>query len=450
MTQKWNLQDIRPAEPRKRRIISQTSDEDSNPNQTTESHQSTSDVTIRRRRDDDDVPIKDGRKENKKNIIVLVSALVLIIGGIIGLSALMSKTTLTIYPDFRETTVSAEFIAYPERRDGLLSYEVMTISTEGEAQVAATGQEQVTEQAQGFIEIIKRTPGAERLIKNTRFRTTSGLIFRIQESVIVPGAITDSAGSLVPGTIRAEVFADSAGQEYNVPAGTRFDVPGFQESNLTELYNAIYAETREPITGGFNGPRYIIDDGLLATNKQQLHVDLRDELLGRLETEKPAGFIAFSGAVAFTYESLPSVRSGDDLVTIQEKAVLQIPLFKDSDFASFIAKETVPTYLREQVRITNIVDLIFSYSNQDMSAQNIANETSLQFSIVGRPQIVWEYDQVSLRTDLAGKAFTALPVVLSGYTGIKNASITGKPFWKRSFPEKGEDIQMMEIIEERN
>lgn len=444
MTQKWNLQDIRPAEPRKRKMV-QTTDQE--PRRTVEPtldmHRAPvqeAEVPLER------VEIKDRKKENKKGIAIISTIIAIIIAGVFGLSFVLSKTTLTVYPEYREVNVSAQYIAYPEKREDVLVYEILTLTEEGDQQVNATGQQNVTEQATGFIEIIKTTPGTERLIKNTRFRSPQGLIFRIQESVVVPGAVRDQTGNLIPGTIRAAVFADNVGPEYNLEAGTRFNIPGFQENNLTDLYNAIYAENRESFSGGFNGPKFIIDEAELALAKQKLHEKLRDSLLQKLETQIPATTVGFKGAIALTFESMSTIQYGEGSVAIRERAVLQQPLFNKANFASFLARETVSTYQREPVRITNIEDIIFSYSDTNTNASNLANATALEFNLTGKPQIVWEFDAEQLKTDLAGKAFTAIGQVLTGYQGINTARITGKPFWMRSFPEDPADIQIIEVI----
>ncbi len=443
MTQKWNLQDIRPSEPRRRRTAPQTSLDISDRPRTV---QTRAESNFDEADPVDTIRITDGNKKARFNYVLLIAIACAVIGGLFGISFLVSKTTLTVYPEYNEPTVNAEYTAYPEKRSGQLSYEIMTITEEGERQVQANGQEDVSTQAKGYLEIIKSTPGTERLIKNTRFRSADGLVFRIQESVVVPGAVKDTSGKLVPGTIRAEVFAENPGPEYNLAAGTRFDVPGFKESNLTELYNSIYAENREPIAGGYKGPRFIIDDAKLAEQQQSLQVELRNKLLARIENESPADFVAFPGAVAITYNSLPTIEFGENLVTIREQAVLQLPLFRSGDFAGFIAEGTVPSYGGESVRITNMSDLTFAYTDVNTSGTNIANATALNFSILGKPQIVWEFDTEKLKADLAGKSLTAISTVLTGHTGIREAKITGKPFWKRSFPKTAEEIEVIEVI----
>lgn len=447
MTQKWNLQDIRPAEVRQpRKVVTKEVPHKviNRPNPNFQNHNSEG--------DEDGVGtivIKDNKKNNRFNYTLVGVLAVILVGGIFASTAYLSKITLTVFPEFKEPNVNAEFTAYPDRREDALTYEIMTLEQTGERQVKASGQENVESQTKGFLEISKTTPGSERLIKNTRFRSADGLIFRIQESVVVPGAMKDSSGALVPGTIRAEVFADAVGSEYNLPVGAKFDVPGFKDSNLTELYNSIKAENREPLTGGFKGPKFMIDDNELSTAKQSLQMELRDSLLTKIESEKPADFVVFKDAVAITYNDLPTVQYGDDLVTIKVQAVLQLPLFKHADFSSFIAKETIPTYSQDPVRIRNTDDLKFSYTDSNTGTTNIANAPSLTFNIVGKPLIVWEYSAEQLQKDLAGKQMTAISTVLSGYTGIKNASITGKPFWARSFPDEPSEINIIESIDKK-
>lgn len=436
MAQKWNLQDIRPAEPRPRRVP---------PRRTPPPPASHAPEVRERKEDIPNIVITDGTKKDQKHIFIIVAIFVIIVGGAIGLSALLGKTELTIYPEFREPNISAEFTAYPNQRDNALSYEVMTLEATSESQVKASGQVTVQEQARGVIEIIKSTPGAERLIKNTRFRAPNGQIYRIEESVVVPGAVNN-----IPGTIMATVFADDVGEEYNLPADTKFTVPGFQENGFTELYNAISAVNRAPITGGFSGPQFQIDDNELSTARQALQVQLRNTLIARIDAEKPADFIALPGAIAITYNQLPAVEYGSDLVTIREQAILQIPLFEKRAFAMYLAREAVATYDGGPVRVNDPSTLTFTYKQSTTSASIIANEPSLTFTLTGRPLLIWEYDAKALARDLAGLPKTAINNAISAYGGIEGARVRITPFWQRTFPKNPDEIIIIEVLEQPN
>jgi len=446
MTQKWNLQDIRPA--------GQARPQRSKPTRKktpTATAKAGTKTVAREAVEHEPLPsihIEDGNKRSKRNLFIALGAGASIILFALFLSSTLGKTILTIYPEFRDPTISADFTGYPTASDDGLQYEVMTIEETSESQVQASGKVDVEEQASGIIEIRKSTPGAERLIKNTRFRSPNGLVYRIQESVVVPGALTDDSGQLVPGAIQAEVFADDIGEEYNLPAGTTFDVPGFQEGGFTALYQAITAVNPNAFSGGFAGPQFQIDDSELSTARQALQIELRDSLLAKIEPNKPAGTIAFPGAVAVTYTQLPTVEYGEDLVTIREKAVMQIPLFQVNDLGSFLAEASIPTYDGTDVRVQDPNTLTFSYVSATTSNSVIANADSLEFSLSGKPRLIWEYDAEKLAADLAGLPKTAVKNAITAYPGIEAAKAQITPFWKRSFPENAEDIQVVEELRE--
>lgn len=438
MNQKWNLQDIRPAEPRKRRTLS---DQRLQASPVRPVAAPSEEEYVAEREQIPSIRIENGTKRGQKRIVFASVLGVVLIAGALLLSALLGKTELTIHPKVNQPNISSEFTAYPDTRENALTYELMTLESTSESQVKASGQVEVKEKATGKLEIIKTTPGAERIIANTRFRSPDGKIFRIKDAIVVPGAVNN-----VPGTIQADVIADDVGDTYNLAANTRFDVPGFKEGGLEDLYKAIYAENRSPFTGGINGPQFKIDETELGTARQALQIKLRDELLKRVESEKPNGFVVFPGAVAITYNQLPAVEYGSDLVTIKEQAILQIPIFKQEQIGSFLAKEAVATYSGGEVRIQDPSVLTFSYTSATTSNSVIANEPSLTFKLTGKPLLVWEYDAKKLTKDLAGLPKTSINNAISAYPGIDGAKVSITPFWKRSFPENPDDIIVVEEI----
>jgi hypothetical protein len=440
MNQKWNLQDIRPAEPRKRRVLGTTPPPSGMRPVTTDYPRPEQQMV---REQIPTIVIEDGTKKGSKRVLISVILFVVIVGGALSLSALMGKTQLTIYPQFREPNINSEFTAYPDKRADALSYEIMKLEATSESQVKASGQVEVTTKATGKIEIVKTTPGTERIIENTRFRSPDGKVFRIKGSVVIPGSVNN-----VPGTIQADVVADDVGDTYNLPAGTKFDVPGFQESHLDDLYKSISANSKEAFVGGFKGPQFKIDDSELSTARQTLQIKLRNDLLKRVETEKPTGFVAFPGAVAITYNQLPAVPYGNDLVTIKEQAILQIPIFASTDLGTFLAKQAVATYNGGQVRVDDPKALTFEYKTASTSSSVIANEPALTFTLKGKPKLIWEYEVEKLKKDLAGLPKTAINNAISAYPGIKGAKVSITPFWKRSFPTDPSKIIVIEELKD--
>ncbi len=443
MAQKWNLQDIKPPEPRRPR---RPHDVTSQPRATG----GTLEVAPSRRDDIPSIVIEDGKKKHSYRLVTAIAVFLVIVGAAIGVAIHMSKSVVTVFPEFRSPVINNTFTAFPERRTGELSYEILTLTTQGERQVTATGQIPDTQQATGFIEIIKTTPGSERLIKNTRFRSPDGLIFRIQESVVVPGAVTDGSGTTVPGTIRAEVFAEEAGDAYNLPAGTRFDIPGFQESGLTQLFQTMYAENRTAFTGGFDGLRFEIDEDELNAATQELQLELRDELLERIARERFAGSVYFSDSISISFNSLPPIQSGQELVTLREEATLQVPLFLATDLGSYLAQQAVVTYTGGEVVVDDISALTFAYTDTNLRRQILANEPSLSFTLNGQPLLIWQFDETRLAENLAGLNKNVVQNVFEGFPAIRGGRVHLTPFWRRNFPDDPTRITIQqELVDPR-
>lgn len=442
MAQKWNLQDIQPPERKgvkKRRSTAPT--------------QTHSDMTKRRQQEEEpqqetdplvsSLEVVDGNRAKRKRITIAIIVGLLVVTAGFFVSTLMSGAEITIYPKFKEVNVQATFSANTSPSQDELSYELLVLEVEGERQVAATGQEQVSERSTGNIFIYNEfSENPQRLIKNTRFESPEGLIFRIQESVEVPGFTTDDEGGIIPGVITAEVFADGTGDQYNI-APTRFTIPGLRGS---DQYETMYAESIDSFNGGFEGERFIIDESELETSKQSLHTELRDTLLERLETERPAGFVLFNNAVTFAFDTLPATEYGDDLATIKERARLQVPIFKEGEFANYIAENTIAGYEGGPVMVEDMGTLMFSYTDVAVATTDIATVTSLEFDLNGNAIVVWQYDEDILKNDIVGLSKTALPTVLSGYPAIERAEAVVRPFWKQSFPNKPSEIEINRVV----
>jgi len=371
---------------------------------------------------------------------------VVIFGGVIlGLVALALVTTLfmrggevIVYPKFKDVIVQATFTASTEPAVGSLGYELLTLEETGERTVTATGKEEVEERATGEITIYNaHSTTPQRLIKNTRFESADGKVFRINDSVVVPG-YTEQGGNKVPGTLTTSVFADGVGEGYNVAPG-RFTVPGLDG---TSQFETIYAESSAPMQGGFVGEKLIVSDTELTAAQTAIRDELRTQLLARLTNERPAGFTLYEESVRVRYESLPSVDAGDSQATIRERAVLEVPIFRDGDFAGYIAANTVAGYENEPVRLENPYTLAFAYK----MASSSTSTSTLNFDLSGDARIIWDFDENQLREDVAGVAKTAVPSILAKYPAIGRAETVLKPFWKGSFPEDPRDIKITEVL----
>ncbi len=451
MPQKWNLQDIRPARPERtntdgqapmqpvRRVNQDIAPRrpDVRPPHTPEPHVYDEDLGT--------LDVVDGNRAKRKRTLIAIIIAVLVLGGALFMNILMGGAEITVYPKFKDVSVQAAFTGMKTPAAGELGYELLTLDATGERQVAASGSEKVSERALGSIFVYNTdSKGVQRLIKNTRFESPDGLIFRIKESVEVPSATKDAKGALVPGVVTAEVFADGTGEQYNISPG-RYTVPGLKGS---PQFSTVYGESNVAMAGGFEGERYLLDEAELLTKKQELHLELRNSLLERLKTERPAGFILFENAVTFTFESQPATSYGNSLATIKEKAYLHVPIFKEDEFSKYLAESTIAGYEDELVKVTSPEKLSFDYTLATTTQSDISRETQLEFMLKGTTRIVWQYDEEKLKKDLLGLSKGALPTVLSGYPSIDRAEAIVRPFWAQNFPESDKEITITTILDD--
>lgn len=445
MVQKWNLGDIVPPE-RERKV------------RAPKAQSSMSDVRRQPARKPDPEPVREeevfeqpeeqfgmmpepinGRKSSMRNKLIIggvVAVAVLI--GIVG-TMMLGGADVTVYPKHRDITLNETINAKREAQAGELPYELLSLEEESERKVSATGQEKVSERATGTITIYNNfSSTVQRLIKNTRFESPDGLIYRINESVEVPGFTKAADGSTIPGSKAVAVFADGVGDKYNIKAG-KFTVPGLKGS---EQFDKIYAESKESMAGGFEGLKYIVNETELSVARNALQAELREKLLARLKNERPNGFIFYEPSVTFSYTPAPATDAGNQMVTIKEKGKLLAPLFKQDTFASYVASKSIPGFEGVPVRIEDPSSFTFAYSGTTTDPN-----TNVEFTLKGPGKIIWVFDSEKLRNELRGLSKTALPQVLSAFPSIKSIKAVVKPFWKTSLPDNIEDITIIEVLD---
>ena len=143
-----------------------------------------------------------------------------------------------------------ETIQLVENKPGTLLFETIEVSSEIKKELTFTKQETKKEKATGEIlisNLYSQTP--QTLVKQTRFETKEGLIFRLIDTVSVPG-FTQGESDKTPGTIKVLVVADAVGEQYNIGADTFFTIPGFKGS---PQFETISAQSTAQFKNGLDG-----------------------------------------------------------------------------------------------------------------------------------------------------------------------------------------------------
>lgn len=361
--------------------------------------------------------------------------------GVIGLfflfflfSVIFAETTVTVYPESADITVDDTFTAANDSQADGVPYSVIDAEAGVELAATSTGTEYRESEASGEIRIYNDyTSESIRLVPNTRFESSDGLIYRTREAVTVPGQ-SDSE----PGTITATVYANEAGSEYNLSGGS-FSIPGFAGTAYEE---DVYAETQTAISGGVVGEVPVVSSSTRAQLEDEAGEQLREQLADEVADSTPEGFIVYDDAMFFT-TSIGTSDQEEATSTLMVTGQLQAAAFDGRQLSSFLATNYSDDISTESdVRIQNLDE--FEFGILDKESVNL-NE-GFEFTLSGESKIVWQFDERALVRDLRGLQKDRLNEVLVNYESIQEAEVVTRPFWKRTLPDDSAEISVITVV----
>lgn len=353
-----------------------------------------------------------------------------VIAGSVAALVYFSTAKVTITPNVVSANVQSSFTA--TRDTGTLPFQIVTAQKIASKNVAATGTKTVSSSASGPITIYNTQPKAQRLIANTRFATTAGLVFRIHSAVTVPGGTAAK-----PGSVTATVYADQPGASYNVDA-TSFTLPGLAGSPQS---SQVYAKSSAKMTGGASGTVAVVDPSTEAQTRSALVDALGPQLLEALESQIPGGYILLSGAATTSFEALPAEPAGSAATAeVKQQGTIRAVVFPSAAIAHALASSIEGAgYQGEPVTLASTDGLNFSPSG----AFPTTDTASFSFSVRGPASFIYTVDPSRIAAAIAGKTRSLSEVALTNYPEVKRAVLVLRPFWRQSFPEDPASITVV-------
>ncbi|MCB9805904.1 hypothetical protein H6775_01950 [Candidatus Nomurabacteria bacterium] len=364
-------------------------------------------------------------------LVVLVFVILNMFGG----------AEVTIIPKQAEAIVNETINAVASDNNdasNTLVYKTVELKEEASENVKATGEENVETKASGTITIYNNhTTDSQPLVKNTRFESPDGLIYRIDKSVTVPGKTTSGQ----PGTIDVEVFADDVGEKYNIGM-TDFTIPGFKD---TPQFDGFSAKSKTEMTGGFKGVRPVVSESDFQEAVSKLQDQLTTKVIEKAGSETSEEMIALYDSSAISF-SAPKQAIDSNNVNISITGSLNLFVFDKSKFSNFLASEVLTIFNQDDnvyILDPTTLEIKLITDNNDETSDNT---TTIEVS--GKARFVWENDNEILKQDLAGKNRKELKNILQDFNGIAKAEAIIRPFWKTKFPDNVEKITVIEKLSE--
>lgn len=355
----------------------------------------------------------------RKFPVVTAGVAALVVLASVGALFAFADASVAVTPTQNAVTLDGQFIA---SADGDLPFEVLTVEKVGSASVPSEGLETVEQSAQGSIVITNRQDVPQQLIKNTRFETPDGLVFRIRDSVTVPAA----------GTLTATVYADATGDAYNV-GPTTFTLPGLAG---TSMYDLVSAASSEPMRGGFSGERASVDEATREARGASIREGLAPQIDTALRAAVPEGYILLPGASRVAYEPQPDGPGTDDSVELSEKATATAVIFPEGALARAIAYQSVGSYSGEPISLGDTAGLTLA----PVGDLPVPGATEFAFGLSGGARLVWDVDGPKIAAAVAGKTRESAGTLIAGFPEVDRAEFVLRPFWSRTYPQDPERI----------
>lgn len=365
--------------------------------------------------------------------LLFVSIFAILLASGVGASYFFSRVTIDVilksssYDFNKELTV----MVTPTHEDTLAG-ELIELTDTATQTFTATGHNDVRAKAKGIISVYNAfNIQPQVLVANTRFEAPDGKIYRIKESVTVPGAVVEN-GSLSPRSVDATILAAEPGEEYNRDL-TDFTIPGFKNS---PRFKGFYARSKTPLEGGFIGKATTVTQNDIDQARESLEQALRTKISENITNAAPEGFLLPEGAseIAVTEDSI-TADAGDakdsfsGIVTIAARALV----FKVSDLDRLLAK--IAGLDPQQVTLVNNNELTISVTRRTIE------KGSMLIRVEGNGRFVWNLDAANLARELArnGKPKT-FGDIFQQYEAIEQAQVRFSPSWIRSVPKNPESI----------
>lgn len=362
------------------------------------------------------------------------------------ISSLFSSATVTIVPKHTLVSLDHTLTAYlTPPSEGDIRFEIVTIDRDASKEVTATGEERIEKASVGTITVFNTSAEAPlKLIKNTRFETPDGLVFRTPTSINVPAPTKNAKGETIPGSVDVEVFADAVGEKYNIGL-TDFVLPAFRESN-DPLFNNVYARSKTAMAGGFSGVVKTASeadtDAATAALQDELETTLSETVIGAV----PEGFIAVPSTVSLSYQSLPNQDGTTGTsVSVRVKGTASILAVHEQSLGGQVALAFVKDYDRTPVKFENHEAITIEPT---ASSTSLTNLTELELKVTGITDLVWQFDAEQLTADLAGKKKKQTDPIFAAYPGVASSDISIRPVWRRTLPANADDIKIVTASEE--
>ncbi len=368
---------------------------------------------------------------------IFVATTVAIVGGVALLTFVFNSATITFTPKFKDVDINKSFVFSTTTASSVVSYTLATSSVTKTKTLPLSETKKVEAKASGNIIVYNNfDANPQKLIKNTRFESSGGKIYRINQSITVPGKKGDT-----PGSVEVTVYADSYGADYNIPPSD-FTIPGFKG---TPRYDGFYGRSTGKMLGGSSGNMSLVSQSDLDAAKDELAIEMTQDLKTTLGKVTKEGTVPMYGAITVSFaDNEESVLSGVTS-TYEVTATGHLMLADAVQLAHMIAVETMRDYANQPVKLDYTKELNFTLKQNAKPYL----DPNLDVLVEGKPRVIFVTDTEALKTSFLGKNRSDAPQIVQGIPSVSQIEMSFFPLWLSNIPTDKDNISVVESLPKR-
>lgn len=296
---------------------------------------------------------------------------------------------------------------------------------------ASTGKKHIVSKASGKITIYNEFSSSDqKIVATTRFLSKDGHIFKIDENVTIPG-FSRVEGKDVPGEVSVMVYADKAGEEYNIGPES-FTIPGFQG---TGKYSTIYARSSAAMTGGADREALYFSESDYIAAKEKLVKVVREKNDQDILAKKTVSYLLLDGTRKEDETKIVTdVKVGD----ISDSFKMTVSI-KESGL--FVNKDNIDEIVNWKMSLeNNNEEAVGDRTYPDNLSITKAEDGTIDLPINIKQNVVAKVDVDKIKSDLYGKDEQGVKAYFQNIDKFDSVGVTFS--WTKNVPSSNDKIDI--------
>ncbi len=360
-------------------------------------------------------------------IATIISIFVLLSGGVF-VFVNFPKLKIKVYPRVETVGSEIEVSALAKAEAGFgeneIKGEVREFEISQELKFQSTGEKFSSDKgkARGKVKIFNRySSSSQPLVATTRLLSEGGKLFRLAESVVVPGMKGEQAGE-----IEVKVMADEPGGDFNIES-SKFTIEGFKSGPKYEKFEVISSEN---MVGGMddvdNQKVKVVTQDDIEKARAKVLDSFNNSLENKIKEKLGEGeMFLIDSAEKEIVESVSSEKVGDvaDEFVFILKEKVKLIVFEKSDLEKIVKDDLKKKLASGYGFDENSLKIDFEKGSADFE------KGVLKFEAVAVGKMISEIDENEIKKNMAGKNEQEIAQFFENYDMISKAEVAISPSW---------------------